>query len=608
MRKLLTATGWVERCRDGAVLLVCLLHWRYGVDLSLVADGGLLVGHTVYSRDVLWLSDQWAAAGAPLKLTAAWLVQWYGLPWAGPLILTAATALLLAAGEWFGRTVAGRAVAGYRYVAPLLLVVLHNNHATHLEQGLGAAVALAAAAGYRHLAPAQPGRRGLLAMLLLAGAYVLLGGSYLVLLAVLVLGELRGGVRVWGLLLLVWGEALPWMWVRLHADTEFVRAYLAALPVLSWPPHVLALVLLLWLAPALLLLCWRDRTGRHWPAWAGWPGLALAVLLALRLNTMPGLDRFLPFAAAVQREDWARVRDLAERLPRRTMPDTIGYGYIRALEHAGRLGEDLFRVPQRPYCLLSLVDPAGPRMYYVDLRVQNFSLLGDLLLRLGLVNEAEHEAIEAYEIYGPLPAATERLALINVLKGRPEAARVWLRNLLPVPLAGRRAAALLDRLQLDPTLREDPLLQQVRARQLRTDRGSGLFELEVSLRDLLADHPDHRLAWEYLQTWHLLTRRPAAVAAEAGRWRRLGLAGLPTLYQQAVAVEEALQGRPLPASAAVSPAVREQFAQFLRALQVDPGDLAQVAGRAGAPAESLWRQFGTTYFFYHVFYDSGLTP
>ena len=68
------------------------------------------------------------------------------------------------------------------------------------------------------------------------------------------------------------------------------------------------------------------------------------------------------------------------------------------------------------------------------------------------------------------PAAVlEQLAVIFVVKDRPETARIFLNALSRNPLHRRRAREMLRRLEEDPRLADDPRIQRIRSLAVDTD-------------------------------------------------------------------------------------------------------------------------------------------
>ena len=119
-----------------------------------------------------------------------------------------------------------------------------------------------------------------------------------------------------------------------------------------------------------------------------------------------------------QGERWDEALAAADRLPAGFYDVRCHRNVMLALYHTGRLGDQMFRYPQRPGVdLFRTPDEAeDPGSQYQESR---------LFLEMGHVNQAEKCASEALETCGDLPAVLEELALINVVKGRPETARIF---------------------------------------------------------------------------------------------------------------------------------------------------------------------------------------
>jgi len=218
--------------------------------------------------------------------------------------------------------------------------------------------------------------------------------------------------------------------------------------------------------------------------------------------------------------------------------------------------------------------------------------LGDLDLRLGLVNEAEHEAHEALAMHGPHPEILKRLALVNLIKQQPDAARVFLKALLANPVYAPWAADRLQRMARDPSLSSDPYIRRVQALQCRRDRRLPRHELHLRCRGLLTDNPRNRMAFEYFMASCLLRKDLAGFVRELPRLEALGYRELPRHYQEALLVYER-ETRTIVdrGDYAIAPEVLQRFADFSQAAGRDPTALAD--------------RFGDSYFFYRAFGVTG---
>ena len=182
------------------------------------------------------------------------------------------------------------------------------------------------------------------------------------------------------------------------------------------------------------------------PPTRGWPGIALVLMVlaatTLGLRRETGRRHLNRLQAAAEGEDWRGVLNAATHLT--YLPPAARLQLVRALYHLGRLNDDLFTFPQQSGVdlLASLSDGLAVCLP-----------LSDTLFELGQINLAEHYAHEAMEVRGERPELLWRLARINLVKERPQAARVYLNLLSQTPFFRGRAARWLGSLDRDPTLR-----------------------------------------------------------------------------------------------------------------------------------------------------------
>jgi hypothetical protein len=216
------------------------------------------------------------------------------------------------------------------------------------------------------------------------------------------------------------------------------------------------------------------------------------------------------------------------------------------------------------------------------------------LMEMGLVNDAEHYCHEALENEGNRPDLLRQLAQINVLKGRPQAARVFLNVLCEIPFEGDKARSWLRRLEQDPTLKGDVRLSHIRSLMLTNDLGHDGMMTGPLLQHLLRANSHNRMAFEYLTTHHLLNRDLNQLLGQLSLLDELGYTGLPRHYEEAILlfqqvknVQVQLRGRQ------IRP---ETVARFQRFTEAERG--LPLETREGWAA--LGRDFGDTYWFYYL--------
>jgi hypothetical protein len=333
-----------------------------------------------------------------------------------------------------------------------------------------------------------------------------------------------------------------------------------------------------------------------------------------------------------ERQDWAVVLTHARRLP----PSDVWnvFHVNRALYHRGELLERMFAYPQ-------VVDPAPT----LTLRFENLTDTAqrvplessDILFELGRINESEHMAYEALELFGERPHTLQRLVQLHVIKGEPDAARRFLAVLERSPWHRRGAHDFLRQLDADPTLADVPAIASRRGLMVVRDV-AGEMSLEMMLVQLLERNPRNRMAFEYLMAHYLLTKRldrlvanlhrfddfdgdvqpRSAAATEVGRallpvaGNRTGKSARPTLIAHDATktqvrflprhCEEALviflEGTGSPASNLDGRTIRPETWQRNRAFVQS---LGRFPGNLPAAFTALHHDFGDSYFFFYVF-------
>jgi hypothetical protein len=210
-------------------------------------------------------------------------------------------------------------------------------------------------------------------------------------------------------------------------------------------------------------------------------------------------------------------------------------------------------------------------------------------MEMGLVNDAEHYAHEALEVEGNRPDLLRQLAQINVLKGRPQAARVFLNVLCQIPFEGDWARSCLQRLDRDPALGDDPQLARIRPLMLTNDLGHEGMMTGPLLQHLLRANRHNRMAFEYLTVHYLLNLKLDQLAEQLPRLDDFNYTDIPRHYEEAILlyqriknVQVELRGRK------IRPETVERFQRFSEAVRSP--------SFATAPA----RDFGDTYWFYYL--------
>ena len=229
-----------------------------------------------------------------------------------------------------------------------------------------------------------------------------------------------------------------------------------------------------------------------------------------------------------QHEMWPEALNAAAKMPPHQYSGHFNRNVMLALYHAGRLGDEMFCYPQPANAAeLYAISPAEDD-------VPSYLQLARLFLDMGEVNRAERHACEALCGTGDLPALLEQLATINIVKGRPETAKVFLNALSKKPLYHQAAQETLQKLADDPRMEDDPTVSRLRAVMLDRDSVSYSVSVEVMLLELLARNRHNKMAFDFLMVHYLLTGRPEQVVANLQYLKDFGYQSIPRHFQEAV--------------------------------------------------------------------------
>lgn len=576
-----------------------------------------------------FLESYLVCPGGPVGYVAAACSQLYRLPWAGPLVGTAVAALI-ALGAWL--TLRGQLRCSFvslSTVSVVLVLAVHGLFGYHLPSLMALATALL---GAGFIASVRCKSRMLRSVLLLAiGSlvYYMAGGAYLLCVLLIALQELGRAPddarqRAFGLAVLVVGQLLPLLIGVALLDASPLNAFTWHLPCHTATHHIGRWpVLALFFLPVLASLRANGFLGGRRGAGSGTltarldrlrqklkrPALryicsiAAAVVVVI-LCSSPNKRRSQMIVCASREGRWSDTLQQAKRLPSGGFSLSTSYAVNCALHEEERLLSEMFSIPQLPDSLnlgLALEVDCSAQLYRMHKDV--FFELGDIDLRFGMVNEAEHWAHEALETAGSHETVLKRLVRVNLVKRRPEVARVLLRimqrGILPREWAEQRLK------QLDSTasvLLQAPDIELIRSRMLHEDQIVTPASLDERCRHYLAANPGNRMAFEYLMAHYLIARDLEAFAREVGRIVHIDYTELPTHLAEAALLCRATAGiQVAPGRWRIPPLVQQQLDRFMAVTMphLSRGD-PQTAGELAASA------YGNTYFFYYTFGRSGI--
>ena len=303
----------------------------------------------------------------------------------------------------------------------------------------------------------------------------------------------------------------------------------------------------------------------------------------------------LQIADSAERQQWDDVLVYARRLPladERAWDPRVAFHVNRALYSKGTLLDEMFVYPQGLFApSLALVYKNATEMAKATPRQ-----CSEILFDLGRINESEHMAYEALEVFGNRPRILKRLVYINVLKGQPEAARTLLELLECSLLHSRWARWCQRQLDTDPTLSDIPEVASRRELMVTRDSIDDVSRLETMLQGLLERNPRNRMAFEYLMAHYLLTRQLDKLAVNLRRFDDFNDTRLPRHCEEALMIYMATGGSQAVdlGNRQISPETQRRFSEFVRTER-------QLRGDASAAFAALYPDFGDSYFFCYVF-------
>jgi hypothetical protein len=248
----------------------------------------------------------------------------------------------------------------------------------------------------------------------------------------------------------------------------------------------------------------------------------------------------------------------------------------------------MFSYPQHPDALL-LLPQEGTTGYWQRV---------DTYIDLGFISRAEHSLTSILDEFGERPMILKRLALVNIIKGNINVARIYLGALNKTLFDADWATDYLNRLEQTPNPVTNDRIQYLRRSMAEKDYRSLFFINEPLLLDLLEKNRQNRMAFEYLMAWYLLNGQLDKFAQNLERLDDFNYSQIPRLYEEAIlymlnrgkAVN--LHGRRITAES------QRRFTDFL--------NIYNRHGRnENVALKELKKKYGDSYLFYTLYGFSG---
>lgn len=568
--------------------------------------------------------------GGMVAWLSAFLSATMVVNWLGSAVLTLLTVLIALATRQLLVSSVCTDMRWLPVVPAVFLLMLLCQYVNVVELGVGLVAVLWLARVYLLFKNQQMAVRLIAFVVLSVIAYYLAAGMYLVFACFCSVYELAVRRQIpLGVLAFLCAFLVPLAgtrWFDLSFDDACCGLVLhsthwLAIPTHRWLAFGIRISLFLFFPVSLAILAWRGRRARHVEdgatprdaressegpdltrtlerlRWIAPPlGFAL-LLLAVDMALFDLATKcLLQMDCCSADKRWEDMLAWAERMPQSeaVARDIRTKSQLnRALYFTGQLPEQMFAYHQ----LLDTPSLALVARNLTDMARATPRQCGEVFFELGRVNEAEHMTSEALEIYGDWPCLLERLMRINVLKGRPAAAKKFLALMECSLLHANRARQIGEQLDADSSLANDPVVASRRKLMVRNDSMGDATNLEAMLLELLEANPGNQMAFEYLMAHYLLTRQVDKVADNLYRLDHFDYPCIPRHYEEALLLSKKADGAKDVdlGSRSVRQVAKNRLAAFLANLERFPSHRAEEAYTA------LYPDFGDSYYFFFIF-------
>ena len=593
------------------------------VDMRLIYHGGgVITDFPTFFKGWEFFQSSLSYPGGLVEYLASFLSAFLYHSWSGALIVTLLAWSICTCTDYLLKTINATSLRWLRFLPAILLLISYTRYAYHFTTTLAFLLALFFACLYVRITPKS---RPLGLLLLFAFSiilYTIAGGAYLFFALLCAIYELLFRRRLdMALLHSLSALIIPHIIGVLLFNISTTNAFTNSLP-FSWKilhygqlKRMVTVMYILYLflpITAMVLGSWRILTAKfhenkrylkHFEAistllswyrrkpllrWSIESSLLFAIAAGAayfsynkKTKTLFEVDYY------AYHRMWPQVLSAAERFRNDYF---IVHAVNRALYHTGRLAYDVFSYPQNPYTLL---------LNAKEHRSAHWKKI-DLYIDLGHINIAENALTESLENLGPRPVVLKRLALINMVKGNTDSARVYLRTISKTLFHARWANNYLAKLDHDPNLSTDSRIQQLRTLMVEKDYGFNYPEAEQALLTALEKNPHNQMAFEYLMTWYMLTKQLDKFTLNIRRLDDFDYPNIPPTYEQAIILYTISTGKTVDLHGrSLSPELRQQFEGLNKILEQHKTNIEQAFSHAA-------KEYANSYFLYYSSGRSGI--
>jgi hypothetical protein len=217
---------------------------------------------------------------------------------------------------------------------------------------------------------------------------------------------------------------------------------------------------------------------------------------------------------------------------------------------------------------------------------------GEVFYHLNHFNEAYRWAFESMEAKGVNPRSLKRLVQTSIINGHYVLAEKFL-NILDQTLYYKKWAAKYRKCISDSPANQDSEISGKRKFLLTND----FVSADLGLNQLLQEHQNNRMAFEYLMSNFLLTKNIKGFADNIYRIKDLGYSEIPVNYEEALLFCMIYFKKDLvPEGYSIRPETIQRKNEYI-------AQLSRFGNNKEQAANELRKQFGNTCWYYLHFVE-----
>ncbi|MCE5345184.1 MAG: DUF6057 family protein [Bacteroidales bacterium] len=547
----------------------------------------------LYNLD--YVKDFFSLPGGILNYIGSFLTQFFIFSWAGAFIITLNAFVVFVFSDYIYRKhdLKNTTIA---FVPVWLLAILQSNELFTFSQSIGFLLLISFFSLYITI-----NKSVLRYIFYFAGwpiLYLLIGGYSVPAVLLCSLHELlfrkQKNRSIIFILFIITGALIPYVSAHFIYFIPDNKIFTYPVPFELHSYSLYALILLLVWYPFLLLLIYFlnkiSSTKNRIPAWHLASSLVSALIFALmsftvynyafskKAEIMLGIDYY------VQQAEWEKVLKLSDQYPGNNR--LVIYYTNLALYETGRMSNKMFSYPQ--------IGVNGLRLKWE----QNSSLQfgGEVFYYLSYTNEAYRWAFEAMVAKGINPRSLKRLIVTSITNGDYPVAKKYL-NFLNQTLFYRKWAQHYGTYLSDPDLaKNDPEISQNRSLLIHSDFFSN--DNHMNLHNLLINHPENKMAYEYFMASMLLEKNLEEFARNIQRIKDFGYTKIPVHFEEALLFYNSYENKNLvPEGYSFRPETIRRFKEYATIY-------AKYRNNPYVAAKELNKRHGKSYWYYLQFINN----